>query len=276
MTAIQGRQASQMEPVVRRLAALSPMSLKEAALLRGLIATRSMAQPGEQLISPGAPATKFLLRGWAACQVRLPDGRRQILRLLTPGDALGEAPHLSPPNCEVTALTQVTTAEAGPAFAAAAAGEAPGLARALALAGRLSDGHMAHAVLRLGCLSAYERVAHLLLELCGRLEAAGLGDNRLFPLPITQETLADTLGLSIVHTNRVLQKLRREKLIELRSGVAVLLDRPALTRIAHAGAEPAPLPIVRSFAAGKGSAVRRRAGDGADAPTDWTASSVRA
>jgi CRP-like cAMP-binding protein len=75
-------------------------------------------------------------------------------------------------------------------------------------------------------------MAHFFLELQRRLEVTGLGDSQRFPLPLTQEILADALGLSIVHVNRTLQHLRREQLIELRSGVAILLQPAALAQIA--------------------------------------------
>ena len=85
---------------------------------------------------------------------------------------------------------------------------------------------------RLGRQTGYERTAHLLLELGDRLAAAGLGDGRRFPMPLTQESLADALGLSVVHVNRILQQLRRERLIELRSGEAVLIERDLLVGVA--------------------------------------------
>jgi CRP-like cAMP-binding protein len=101
-------------------------------------------------------------------------------------------------------------------------------------------------MVRLGQQTAYERVAHFLLELQRRLQIAGLGDSQRFPLPLTQEMLADSLGLSIVHVNRTLQHLRREKLIELRSGVAILLEPQTLSGICDydaVGALRAPAPL---------------------------------
>jgi len=96
-------------------------------------------------------------------------------------------------------------------------------------------------------MSAYERLADLLVEIVGRLVTAGLSDGRKFPLPITQEALAETLGLSIVHLNRTLQQLRREKIIELKAGQAVLLKPEALA--ATARCEPRWPSPVRSGAA---------------------------
>jgi CRP-like cAMP-binding protein len=74
-------------------------------------------------------------------------------------------------------------------------------------------------------------MADLLLELANRLSAVGLGAPDNFPMPLTQETLADLLGLTSVHVNRTLQTLRREGLLELRSGVARLKDAESLTHL---------------------------------------------
>jgi CRP-like cAMP-binding protein len=237
-----------MQPVVRRLDALHQISWKEVSLLHAQARSRVRVLAGEPLTHLGAAAPMFLLSGWAAYQRRLGDGRRQILRILLPGDCIGERPHLRPPACETSALTDVSVADAAHVIAAARAGEAPGLARAMSAADQQHELQLINAIVRLGALSAYERMANLLVELADRLAAAGLGDERAFPLPLTQEVLADTLGVSIVHTNRILQQLRADRLIELRSGVAVLLQAGALSRIARGDLAPAPHSVAHSSA----------------------------
>src|SRR5262249_31221629 len=79
--------------------------------------------------------------------------------------------------------------------------------------------------------SALARLAHLLLSLCDRLKEAGLADGDRFSFPLTQEMLADALGLSIVHVNRTLQHLRRENLIANSRGVMTPRDRRALATL---------------------------------------------
>jgi len=79
-------------------------------------------------------------------------------------------------------------------------------------------------VVRLGRQSAHQRLIHLLLEFHARLMAVGLARERGFHLPLSQEILSDALGLSVVHTNRILQQLKREQLIESRGGNIVLCD----------------------------------------------------
>jgi CRP-like cAMP-binding protein len=94
------------------------------------------------------------------------------------------------------------------------------------------EARLLDSLVRLGRQTAYERVAHLLLELHRRLSVVGLAYDQRFSMPLTQEVLSDALGLSVVHVNRILQQLRREHLIELRSGGAILRAPAQLAIIA--------------------------------------------
>ena len=208
--------------------------------MRGLSDRRERHAPGDELIAEGQTQRRprFVVAGWAARQRMLPDGRRQIFSMILPGDSLGVAARSAPPApWTVVALTALETVDAEPALEAAIDGRAPGVARAISAAALDEERLLLDHMVRLGQQTAYERVAHFLLELQRRLQVAGLGDSQRFPLPLTQEILADALGLSIVHVNRTLQQLRRERLIELRSGVAILLQPQALSDIANYEAE---------------------------------------
>ena len=219
-----------LDPIVRRLRSLANLSDSEIELVRGLGERRERHGPGEQLLAEGAVyRPRFVVSGWACRQRLMPDGRRQIFSLLLPGDSVGfgTRPALS----SVVALTALETVDAAALQEAVRRGAAPGLARALAAAEVVDDALLLDHAVRLGRLTAFERVAHFLLELQQRLEVAGLGDRQRFPLPLTQEMLADALGLSIVHVNRTLQQLRRAALIELRSGVAILLEPDSLAQL---------------------------------------------
>jgi CRP-like cAMP-binding protein len=91
-------------------------------------------------------------------------------------------------------------------------------------------------IVRLGRLTAYERVAHLVLDIRDRLALVGLAAPDSFPPPLTQETLADVLGLSSVHVNRMLQQLRRDGLV----GAGVRPRPPADAEVAGAGLRLCP------------------------------------
>lgn len=220
-----------IDPIVRRLRNLAPLPDSELEFVRSLSDRRERHSPGEQLIGEGAALQRprFVVSGWACRQRLMPDGRRQIFGFMLPGDPIGFRHR--PSLCTVVALTALETVDASGLQDVIRRGVAPGLARAMAAAEITEDALLLDHAVRLGRLTAYERVAHFLLELQGRLEVAGLGDRQRFPLPLTQEILADALGLSIVHVNRTLQQLRRSGMIELRSGVAILLQPEALANL---------------------------------------------
>lgn len=238
--------------VARRLRALGALSEGELELLRSLGERRERHFAGEELVAEGALARpRFIVSGWACRQRVLPDGRRQIFSFLLPGDGVGLARRLGPELASISCLTALETVDAEPVLEAVQSGRAPGLGRALAAMDPFEQKLLLDHMVRLGRQTAYERVAHFLLELQRRLEIAGLGDSQRFPLPLTQEIMADALGLSIVHVNRTLQQLRRERLIELRSGVTIILQREQLANIADyqlsetrptAAPQPAPTP----------------------------------
>ncbi|HEY0053353.1 MAG TPA: helix-turn-helix domain-containing protein, partial [Caulobacteraceae bacterium] len=107
----------------------------------------------------------------------------------------------------------------------------PALWRALTLASRHDEMRLLDQVVRLGRQTAVERVASFFLEIYERLRVVGLAEAGAFTMPLTQEAMADALGLSPVHVNRTLQQLRRDGLAEL-SGARVTLHQPgALSRL---------------------------------------------
>lgn len=220
-----------IDPIIRRLRSLTALSDADLEVIRTLAERRERHTPGEQLVGEGDTASRprFVVSGWACRQRLMADGRRQIFSFMLPGDAIGLARRAS--LASTVALTSLETVDASLVQEVVRRGASPGLARAIAGIEVTEDALLLDHAVRLGRLTAFERVAHFLLELQQRLEVAGLGDRQRFPLPLTQEILADALGLSIVHVNRTLQQLRRAGLIELRSGVAILLQPEALAKI---------------------------------------------
>jgi CRP-like cAMP-binding protein len=201
--------------------------------------TRRIEALGQQIETIPARATlqgegeplraRYLLAGWACRQRLLADGRRQIFDFVLPGDGIGLRlqPRLLAETTTV-ALTRLQVADAGELVQPAALEACPELGRALVLAADDERRRLLDHIVRLGRLTAAERVAHLMLELHERLGAVGLASGSEFHFPLTQEVLADSLGLSIVHINRVLQDLRRQGLLVIKTGQAAILDRAAL------------------------------------------------
>lgn len=222
--------------------------LKEATRRsRTVAARRDILLEGEPLISPA-----IILSGWA-CRTRLlADGRRQILGFYLPGDIIGMCRQPEPVAISVvSAITDVILCDAPPPRTTAESDE---LGRAYAICAALDEAYLLNQIARLGRQTAYERLAHLMLEFWERLKNAGLIAGNRFPMPLTQEYLGDTLGLTSVHINRTLQQLRREHMLEAVGGHVTLIKPGALTVIADykparvSGQEQggAPLALVRT------------------------------
>jgi len=213
--------------------------------LRNLGAAEQQHAAGEVIEAEDArrPRLRILLSGWACACRTLPDGRRQILRLILPGDLCSVfALDARPDAGAAVALTRARTADLGPVHVLLdpSCPQQPAVAATLrTVAAREYAGLLTHLV-RLGRMSAYERTGHLLLELFERQQRAGLVQGRSMPLPLTQEVLADVLGLSIVHVNRTLQQLRREGLIVYRAGRVTFSDMERLADLCGYTLEEAP------------------------------------
>jgi CRP-like cAMP-binding protein len=224
------------EALWRRLASFAALSDQELSIIRQTSAVAMEVAAGAELYVEGEVLRKpaALLSGWA-CRLRvLTDGRRQIFDFLLPGDLFG---HCTAGNAVATtsALTLTTARVASVGCLCEMAIEPqrfPGLARAWAAAQARQDAFILNHVVRLGRQSAYERVAHLLVELSHRLDEIGFEIGCFVPMPLTQEMMADALGLSAVHVNRTLKQLRRERLIEVRAASIRVLKPHALATIA--------------------------------------------
>ena len=224
-----------VEPVLRKLAALASLSESERSLVVGLAAHRQEFRAGSEIQGEGLRRTRprLIVSGWACRSRNLSDGRRQILMFLLPGDGIGVCSEASPrEQAGTTAITTVNTVDAQPVADAIAHDECPGLKSAHAAVCALEEASLLNHIVRLGRQTAYERTAHLFLELHWRLRLSGLTDGDRFAMPLTQEVLADALGLSVVHVNRTLQQLRRDQLLEIRSGYVELLRPDSLASVA--------------------------------------------
>ncbi|WP_165694106.1 Crp/Fnr family transcriptional regulator [Teichococcus deserti] len=217
--------------LLQRLHRLAPLEEADVAQVAALArqAPRETG-PRQELRAEGIRgAPLLLLSGWA-CRIRiLPDGRRQIVSFLLPGDIIGRQQPSLAELCSIASLTRLRHVDASPLFVATPEG---GLARALHALALQDVAQLRDQVVRLGRQMAHERLASLLLEFEARLGAAGLAGDGRFAMPLTQEVLADALGLSVVHLNRTLQQLRREGLIALKGRVVTLRQTAALRAIA--------------------------------------------
>lgn len=177
-----------------------------------------------------------LFAGWAFRYKLIPDGRRQILAFLLPGDSISfQLMKTGRLRFSVQALTSVSLCVFGREALASYVAERPALtarldhliAREIALADdRLTD---------LGQRSAQERVARLFAQLHLRLQRRGLADGNSFISPLRQQHIGDALGLTSVHVSRVLRDLKADGLIAIEGERIVLRDLPMLRKLAGLG-----------------------------------------
>ncbi|MDP4023899.1 Crp/Fnr family transcriptional regulator [Methylobacterium sp. NEAU 140] len=196
--------------------------------------TRTVAARTDIVEEGDDPTAVFvILDGWAGRYRQLADGRRQIVALLLPGDCCD--PHvflLDRRDHAITALTTVTLARIpGPAFLDLEA-RSPPLQEAFRRETLITAAVQREGSVSLGRRSAIERMAHLFCELHVRLATVGLAAGNTYPMPLTQVDLADVLGQTAVHTNRVLHDLRAENLITLERRRLTIHDPARLRELA--------------------------------------------
>jgi CRP-like cAMP-binding protein len=183
-----------------------------------------------------------LLSGWAFRFKTLADGRRQIMSFLLPGDILGlQAELLDAAAHGVEAVTDVSLC----AFARDTVWSVyrvhPSLAFDLTWLAAHGERLVDDAMLSVGRRTAMESVAALFVNLFKRAESAGLRLGDSVPFPLTQTHVADALGLSAVHTNRTIQRLRRMGLVQIAEGRLSIGDLRSLRRVAQYWEQPSPL-----------------------------------
>jgi len=194
--------------------------------VREIGARRDLIREGDKPRSPFV-----LLEGWACGYKTLPDGRRQIVDFLLPGDLCDLKLHLlTKMDHAISAITNVKIAEIQPEELEQVTARHPRIAHAIWMDEMAKISVQREWTLNIGQRTAYERIAHILCETYLRLDAVGRTKDRQCEFPLTQLDLADATVLTAVHVNRTLQELRRDALIELHSRTLVVCDLDALKR----------------------------------------------
>lgn len=220
--------------LIRKLEGLVTLSDEEKRAIEAACRRRVSRKAGEELIHEGDRPKDVLLliSGWAFRYKLLPDGGRQIMAYLLPGDLcdihifiLKRMDHgiglLS--DAEIALIPEQAMVELMDAH--------PRIARALFWATLVDEATLREWLANTLRREPFERIAHLFCELRLRMNAVGLVVGNCFDLPITQTELGDTNGLNSVTVNRVLQRLRGEGLITLKNERLTILDADRLEAI---------------------------------------------
>ena len=174
-----------------------------------------------------------MLEGWACRYKILPNGTRQVLAFLMPGDScdlhvglLAEMDH------SIQTITPASVATIDREAMDAIRDTHRGVAKAMYSAQLIDEGTMRAWITSMGRRASIERVAHLMCELYLRARNIGLVSEPSLALPLSQLLLADALGMTPVHLNRVLKELRIAGAMSLQRGSLLITDPEKLVRIA--------------------------------------------
>ena len=226
--------ASVPNPLVRKLEGLTALLDADRTLLERISTEPRFVGPHTDLVCEGdKPDGVFLIMEGMACRHKSrPNGARQIMAYLLPGDLCDlDVALLNRMDHTITTLSACRVVHIAPEAIVDLLQRHPAVARALRMSTLVDEATLRDWLLNVGRRSSVERIAHLFCELLVRLQVVGLVSENSYALPLTQADLADTTGMSTVHVNRVLQEMRRQKLIELQSGYLKILNLPRLRAV---------------------------------------------
>lgn len=181
----------------------------------------------------GPELDAVLLAGFACRYVVLPNGRRQVLAYVLPGEFCGRRPgNREIPEHSIATLSAVKIGTFARDELAAVADRFPRLGRALELSRAVEQAMLYQWLLNLGQRTALERTAHMLCELFMRLQCLGLTHDGSCEVPLRQADIADALAISAVHLNRTLTRIRRLNIGSFLRSHLVIEDLAALQKLA--------------------------------------------
>jgi CRP/FNR family transcriptional regulator len=192
--------------------------------------------PARRTISPPAEWSEFvtiICRGWASSSVALPDGRRQILSFLLPGDIISTLSLFNPVSGRLAeSITEVTYRKYKRAELNASLLEHSALRESAIRIWTEDKTQTDQLALDLGRRTASERIARAILNLMDRLAKRGMVVNHTMEFPLRQHHMADAMGLTPVHVSKVLSEFRRNGLIEISDRSLTILDPQGFRRTA--------------------------------------------
>ena len=233
---------------LRRRAALREFNADELAFVKQFKVDELYVDSGISFLHEGSRSDYLytVLSGWAFRYKMLEDGRRQILNYALPGDLIGlQGAMMKEMEHSVEALSPLTLCVFPRAKLWELYSKLPSLAFDVTWLCAREEQLIDENLVSLGRRTALERAAHMLLHLFTRAEDVGLTDNDTVEYPFTQQHIADTLGMSLVHANRTLKRLSSSGTVRWRDRRFTMLDRAGLQGIAgDDGRQQRPRPFI--------------------------------
>ncbi len=225
---------SQVHPLIPKFERALALTEAERVALIILPIRLETVKSDQAILREGSRPTRacFLTEG-LACNSKIgPNGRRQILAFHIPGDTPDlTSLHLEVRDSDTWALTDCTLAFIDHSDVDELCDEQPRIARFLWRLTLVDTSVHREWTMNVGLREAIVRMAHLFCEIMTRMEFIDRAQGGQCAFPVTQEDLAEATGLSPVHVNRVLQDLRRQKLLSFAKGKLTIHDRAGLEEL---------------------------------------------
>lgn len=222
--------------LIRRLGHYTHLSHADVDKLNALGGRERHFTRGSDIITAGQQLNELLVieEGWSIRHKTLEDGRRQVLNVLLPGEIFDLQVMIGAKSDHgVSAVTDVRATVFAPQQISHLLAGSGTLSMALWWTQVQEEAFLREQIVRNGRQSARERIGHLLLELHRRAQIANMAGENGFRLPLTQTVIADILGLTPIHTNRVLRGFERDGLIERDRSYIAFKDHDRLAEICH-------------------------------------------
>jgi CRP-like cAMP-binding protein len=221
--------------LARKLSNFIKLSPAELACLFEIQSKPERVEARTDIVHEGQTGHRayILQSGWGYSYKLLPSGGRQVITFSLPGDFMGlRSVLLRTSDHSFASVSDVTISSIAVPRMIRVFNEFPRLGAALLWAVSRDEAVTVEHLVGVGRRSAIERMAHFFLELGQRLELVGLASATKFECPLNQYLMADALGLTAIHVNRVLRQLREQKLITLKANKVVIEDVKGLMELA--------------------------------------------
>lgn len=216
---------------LQRTSAFRAFSESELGFMKRFKVGELKIEPGTPVLMEGSssPQLYTVLRGMGVRYKLLESGQRQVVNFVFPGDFLGlQAGVMGEMGHSVESSTSMTLCVFDRKNLWRLFREEPERAFDLTWLAASEEHFLGEGLLTIGQRSALEAIGWALLRLAERAEKLGLMHEKRIPLPFRQQDLADALGLSVVHTNKTLKKLRERQLAVWSGGVLHIPDLDGL------------------------------------------------
>ncbi|WP_102110216.1 Crp/Fnr family transcriptional regulator [Oceaniglobus roseus] len=221
---------------LRKLKVFDPLTDDEVAFMTRFKTGELSVEAGSQLLMDGSNSPQLFtaLSGMGLRYKTLEDGRRQVVNFVFPGDFLGmQAGIMGEMQHSVEATTRMTLCVFSRNDIWSLFKSHPSRAFDLTWVAATEEHFLGDALATIGQRTAIERIAWAMVRIFARGKSLGMTSGQTMPLPYRQQDLADALGLSLVHTNKTIAKLRERQTMSWHDGKLHVMKLEELAAIAQ-------------------------------------------